>query len=177
MSEDRNSVLLVIDMQEGFLNAHSRHIVPNVARLVSEFHARTRPVIFTKYINHPGSQFERLLDWTDLQHPPETDIISELSDFGRIEVSKHFYTALTGRVTQLVSSNKWNEIVICGISTESCVLKTAVDVFEHHLRPVVVSDACASSLSEDHHTAGMLVIETMIGSRQITTGDELLTLI
>jgi hypothetical protein len=27
-------------------------------------------VIFTKYHHYPGSKFERLLDWTEVQHAP-----------------------------------------------------------------------------------------------------------
>jgi nicotinamidase-related amidase len=173
MHGERSPVLFVIDMQEGFLNAHSKHVVPTVVGLVSHFQQRNLPIIFTKYINYPGSQFERLLDFTDVSSAPETDIVFELVSNKQNEITKHSYTAITVEAREMIASYEWNEVIICGVSTESCVLKTAVDVFEEDLRPIVISDACASNMSVQHHQAGLLVIETMIGSRQILTADQL----
>ena len=48
-------------------------------------------------------------------------------------------------------------VVLCGVSTESCVAMTARDAFAHDLAAVLVSDATASVSWEEHdHTLSML---------------------
>jgi nicotinamidase-related amidase len=168
-----NSVLLVVDMQKGFLSEHSSHILPNVIRLVDECSIRQIPLVCSKFVNTPDSQFVKLLDWHELSSAPEIDISDELNLFERTEITKNFYTSITATMKELIRVNNWQTILVCGVSTESCVLKTAVDAFELGLRPVIVSDACASDLSDEAHRAGLHVLEIMIGSKQIVTMKEL----
>jgi nicotinamidase-related amidase len=48
-------------------------------------------------------------------------------------------------------------VVLCGVSTESCVAMTARDAFAHDLAAVLVSDATASVSWEEHdHTLALL---------------------
>jgi nicotinamidase-related amidase len=162
------TVLVVIDMQDGFLNAHSRHILPNVVQLVSAFRDRSLPIIFTKFQNFPGSPFERLLNWKELHSSdPHIEIAADLAEFIQIEITKYTYTAMTDDMQALIENNQWRNLVICGIATESCVLKTAIDAFEHNLRPLVVADSCASDTGLEAHTAGIRVLEITIGKNQI----------
>ena len=61
---------------------------------------------------------------------------------------------------------------VCGIDTEVCVLKTAVDAFEHGIRAWLLTDASASHSGQPAHDAGVLVAEKMIGRLQtIKTAD------
>ena len=68
------------------------------------------------------------------------------------------------------ASPHWSGVArpyICGIDTESCVLKTAVDAFERDLTPWIVEDACASHAGPEPHYAGLLVARRFIGRSQI----------
>jgi nicotinamidase-related amidase len=62
---------------------------------------------------------------------------------------------------------KISEVFLCGIETDCCVLKTAVDLFEHHYRPVVLSSACASRAGKENHEAGLKILRRMIGNEQV----------
>lgn len=167
MISSRDSVLVVVDMQKGFMNENSSHIIPNVLRLVHECEDREIPVVFTKFFNTEGSPFELLIDWRKHYTAPDTDIVDELEHLVRIEISKNFYSSFTERMIELVSANSWRNMLLCGVATESCVTKTAVDAFESGLTPIVVSDACASDASSEAHQAGLLVLRRFIGARQI----------
>lgn len=169
-----NSVLVVVDMQKGFLNAHSSHIIPNVVQLVCEFGRRMKPVVFTTFFNTDNSQFERLIGWRKHYSSPETDLVNELNHFDRIEIRKNFYTGITDRMKVLIYENGWRTIFLCGVATESCVLKTAVDAFEQDLIPIVISDACGSDRGEEMHRAGLAVLSRFIGAKQIISTAELL---
>jgi nicotinamidase-related amidase len=169
-----NPVLLVVDMQNGFLGQKSQHVIPNVVRLVEELKKRAIPVVFTRFHNEPGSQYERLIGWTRLRSSPEVDITSELTPFADVVIDKSVYTSFVPEFARLVSENNWSTIIICGVATDGCVLKTATDAFEQGLTPIVVEDACASHAGEEVHRAGLLLTSRFIGKGQIVNTSALL---
>lgn len=173
MAEIQNPVLAVIDMQNGFLNKHSQHIVKKVDALIRGCHALNLPVVFSRFFNVAGSPYESLIGWDRVRTGPETEIVDELLPLMGNLIDKNFYTAMTSKFVALISRNDWKTIVLCGIATESCVLKTAADTFELGLRPIVISDACASDMGEASHAAGLLALESLIGKDQILSTNEL----
>jgi nicotinamidase-related amidase len=172
-------VLVVVDVQNGFIRDASRHVVPVIAELVDRWQAAGHDVVFTRYFNSPGSQYERLFDWTDLQESPETDIVPELADRAATAtaiVDKPIYSLFTSGGAELVRSHEWTDLYICGIATESCVLKTAADAFEQgDLTPWILEDASASHAGSAAHDAGILVARRFIGPRQIIRVADLAT--
>ena len=169
MTSILNPVLVVIDMQNGFVNEHTRHVIGNVKVLLDCCSSHSIHTVFTRFINSPGSPFERLLGWDKVQCAPETEIVDELRGLVDIRIDKNYYSALTRELISLTQEHGWHTIILCGIATESCVLKTAVDAFESGLRPIVIQDACASDLGEGAHKAGLIVMENMLGTAQIMT--------
>jgi len=51
------------------------------------------------------------------------------------------YNLFNDQGTAILARSGWTDLLICGIATESCVCKTAV---EHNLTPWVLADAGAS---------------------------------
>lgn len=172
---NKQLVLLVVDMQNGFLGRRSQHVLPSVLKLVEEFKKRGLPIVFTRFHNNPGSQYERLIDWTRLRTSPETDLHSNLEPYATEVVDKDIYSAFTPSFTAMVEKNRWRTIAICGVATDGCVLKTAVDAFERGLLPLVISDACASHAGEDVHNAGLMLLGRFIGKQQLMDTETLLS--
>ncbi|RZD82241.1 isochorismatase family cysteine hydrolase [Streptomyces albidoflavus] len=167
-----NAALIVIDVQNGFVNHHSRHAVPTITRLVTQWAAAGRPVIFTRYFNYRNSPYERFFQWRRLTDSPETDIVPELvvaAAHAHAVIDKTGYTLLTPEADELIRRAGWTDLVFCGIATESCVLKSAADAFEHGLAPWIITDACASDAGPDVHDAGLIVARRMIGLGQLVT--------
>ncbi|MFJ6195387.1 isochorismatase family protein [Micromonospora sp. NPDC092111] len=52
---ETRAALIVIDMQNGFINDRSRRVIPKVVELVDRWEATGRPVVFTRYHNYAGS--------------------------------------------------------------------------------------------------------------------------
>lgn len=174
MAEIQNPVLVVIDMQKGFLNEHSNHIIQNVSTLIRSCQGISMPIIFSRFFNVVGSPYERFIGWDRVHSEPETDIADELVHLAETLIDKSFYTVFTPEFINLVKENNWKTFILCGIATESCVLKTAIDAFELGFRPIVISDACASDMGANSHIAGLLVLENLIGRDQIMTSHHLL---
>ena len=169
------TALVVVDVQNGFLSDVSRPVVPVIADLVTRWTAAGRPIVFTRYLNQPGSMFEKLMNWTRLAEAPETDIVPELQNAASRApvVDKVGYTLFNNEGRALVASRGWTDLVFCGIDTEICVLKSAVDAFEAGITPWIVTDASASHSSIAAHEAGIMIGRRFIGSRQFTTTADL----
>lgn len=171
------AALIVVDLQNGFVNHHSSTVVPIVVQLVQRWTAADRPVVFTRYWNYPGSPFERIIQWTRLQQVPETDIVPELAESAAAAyatIDKITYSCFTPETTALIGEAGWTDLVFCGIATESCVLKSAADAFERDHTPWIVTDASASDAGRAVHDAGLLVARRLIGRNQLVTTDQVI---
>jgi nicotinamidase-related amidase len=166
------TALVVVDMQNGFVRAQSRHVVPVVVDLVRRWQHAGGATIFTRFINQPGSAFERLIGWSLVATSPETDIVDELAPYvarATAVVDKPAYTLFTKEGVDAVAAGGWTDLAICGLATESCVTKTAADAFEYGYTPWLIVDACGSHAGPEAHNAGVLVTRRFIGDRQIIT--------
>lgn len=165
------AALIVIDVQNGFVTEDSKHVVPVIRDLVDQWQAAGGDTVFTRYFNYPGSPYERLIGWSELMSPPATDIVDELRPFAAratAVVDKHTYSLLTDREgRELVRRYQWTDLYVCGIDTESCVLKTTVDAFEHDLTPWLIKDASASHSGAIPNDAGLLLAGRFIGESHI----------
>ncbi len=167
-------LLLVVDVQNGFINDNTKHVVKPIAGLVKKWHQqKLGPVVFSRFINLPGSPWERLLGWTRLQHEPETALDPTMPTNGCTILKKSTYSAWSPEVQQICGGQGINDVVLCGIDTDQCVLETAIDIFEANLKPMLVKDCCASSAGSDFHEAGLKLLERLVGGEQIKTLGEL----
>ncbi len=169
MSE-RKPVLVVVDVQNGFITEHSKPVIPVIVDLVRRWQAARGDVVFSRYLNYAGSPFERLIGWTKMADGPETEIVTELAPHVGPHtpvVDKYIYTLFTPEGTHLIKERGWTDLYVCGIDTDICVLKTAVDAFEHNLTPWILKDACASHAGLEAHNAGLFIAARFIGPNQI----------
>ncbi|MGN9767453.1 cysteine hydrolase [Micromonospora sp. SD12] len=162
-------VLVVTDMQNGFVREQSAHIVPVVVDLVRRWQVAGGDTLFTRYLNYPGSPFERFFNWQRLQSSPDIDFVSELCSYADqgVVLDKRIYSPFTSEGLALFKRHGWEEFYFCGIATESCVLKGAVDAFEHDFTPWLIADASASHAGAEAHEAGLLVARRFIGPGQV----------
>lgn len=178
-----NDLLLVIDVQNGSVNPHSKHIVEPLCTFVEKWLAQGNQAIFTRFINDPDSQWEKLMHWSRVRIEPEISLVPRLAEMAISTnkqvtiVDKHSYSSLTPEVKSIITRSASSRILLCGIATDACVLKTAVDLFEARRTPLVLVDLCASEAGAIAHRAGLIVIERLIGAEQmivsgtITSGD------
>jgi nicotinamidase-related amidase len=166
-----HAVLVVVDVQNGFVRAESAPVVPIIVNLVADWQAAGGDVVFTRYVNYPGSPFERLVRWSECMTSPQIDIVDELQPYvetATAVIDKRGYGLFADAAgAALVAERGWRDIYVCGIATESCVLATALGAFELDLTPWVVEDASASHAGQHVHDAGILVTQRFIGERQI----------
>lgn len=169
------SVLLIVDVQNGFVTGDTQHVVPAIINLAQRWNQAGGSTVFSRYFNYPGSSFERLVNWRQLYSPPETDIANGLAPYAErsTTINKETYSAFTDDLRKLVRHHGWSNIVVCGIDTDLCVLTTVFDAFDSGLTPWVVTDCSASTGGQVTHEAGLIVMARGIGETHLVTSDEL----
>lgn len=168
-------LLLIIDMQNGFISKETTPIVAAIETLINHFSQQQLPIAFTRFINTPESSYVKWMNWSKLMSAPEINLIAPFCDIPASVFDKEGYTAFTDDFEQFLTENAINTMVICGVETDGCVLKTALDAFEKNVHPLVVVDACASNAGSQLHDAGLLLLSRLIGEQQIMTVKDIIT--
>ena len=157
------SALLIIDVQEGFINDATQHIPAVVEALQDNYEL----VFATRFINATDSPHRKWINWHRFGgESTEINLAFDLKD-GAVVIDKYKYTCIDEGFLDKLRANGISEVHVCGIDTDACVLKCAVDLFEANIRPVVISSACASHAGADFHEYGLSILRRLIGKPQV----------
>lgn len=167
-------MLLVVDMQNGFINDRTNHIIPNVLQLISACKKKGIPIAFTRFINRKNSGYVKWINWYRFMAPPEINLVDELAQYSDNVFDKYGYTSFIPEFEEFLALKYTKRIYMCGVATDGCVLKSAVDSFERDIEPVVIEDACASHAGKEVSDAGLLLISRFIGKNQIRNTSEVI---
>jgi nicotinamidase-related amidase len=154
-------VLVVIDMQVVFGDPRSQWFTPGyasvepvVARLVDAFGER---VVFTRFVapaKPSGAWIPYYQQWP-FALVPDDDPLYELTPGihheGRAIVTEPTFGKWGPDLAAAVGGSQ--DMVLAGVSTDCCVLSTALAAADAGIRVRVVSDACAGLTEADHQRA------------------------
>lgn len=159
--------LLIVDVQNSFINSFTHHIPQRIARLISR--GEYAPLLFTRFINDTDGPYQRLLDWHSCDSEPETNIVPELESFAQTDFvfSKLGLCGIPDDLTEYLHRQGIKRVFIVGIDTDMCVLKIAMDIFDLGIEPVVLTDCCASTAGLQAHLAGLAVLSRNIGAQRL----------
>lgn len=168
-------MLVVVDAQVGFLQGTTVTIIPRIKRLLRRFAAVGAPVVFSRYHNYPGSLYEQLLHWYRVRDDRDVRLVPDLDEWAAhgTVIDKTGYTVFVEDMDKLIAATARTDVVLCGVDTETCVLKSAVDAFERGLLPWVVQDACASNGGTAMHRLGLRLARRFIGPAQVLRASDL----
>lgn len=171
------AALLVIDMQDYFLQPSSHAfipsapaIIPAIEKLTASFYARRRPVIFTRQINSPDDAGMMAKWWHDLirREDPMSNITDSLDTSGSTIMEKCQYDAFYQTPLQrLLDDQKVEQVVITGVMTNLCCETTARSAFVHGYQVFFVVDGTAT-YNADMHRATLLNLAYGFGSLVLT---------
>ena len=155
--------LLIIDVQQGFINAATRHVPARVADLQDEYDH----VFVTRFVNPLGSPYRRLIGWERFAPGSADTELAFTPRDGAPVIEKQIYSCITPAFLDSLRQARIDEVHLCGIATDNCVLKCAVDLFEVGWHPVVLADYCASHAGADYHTWALAILERLLGKDQV----------
>ena len=80
---------------------------------------------------------------------------------------KSIYSSVTKELIEYIHENKITEIYLCGINTDCCVLKTALDLFELGYDVYVLENLCGSTCGIERHNHTIEILKRNIGENYV----------
>ena len=159
------SALLVLDMQDYFIEAASHAwvpsaaaILPGIQALVEAYQGRGWPVIFTQHLNTPADAGQMAAWWRELltAENPLSQVTPQLEPAQGQVIPKNQYdafyaTPLEARLRKLGVS----QVVVCGLMTHLCCETTARSAFVRGFEVFFCVDGTAT-YNEAFHRASLL---------------------
>lgn len=163
-------ILILVDMQNGFTRyPQTKDLAERIKGLLEK--KLFDVVIATQFINEKNSIYEKIFNWHRLENEEERSLFPTLVPYLDEVVTKYVYTCISPnflqRLCQLNDGKYPEQIFVAGADTDCCVLKIATDLFEHNIRPVVLTRYCDSNGGEAFHQAGILCMKRLIGEHQL----------
>lgn len=149
MESEMKKALLIIDVQKSSIR--DKNDVKNIEKIQAEY----ENVFISQFINK-DSPIIKFLEWEGYENE---ELAFVPKSTARV-FQKNTYSSI------IPEMKLFNQIDICGCDTDACVYKTAMDLVEYGIRPVILSQYCWSQ-EPDFHAQGMALIERNIGKNNI----------
>lgn len=157
------SCLLIVDVQNGFINEHTKHIPAMVERIQADYDF----VFATRFYNPTPSFFRKLIGWYEMDRGSHEFMLAfKLIGSGKI-IDKPIYTCVDELFLSELKGNEIESVDVCGVDTDICVTKCAVDLFEYGIEPRVLANYCASYAGAPAHEYALRTLERFIGKNQV----------
>lgn len=157
------SALLVLDMQNYFLDPDSHAyvpsasaVIPGIQRLIEAYRKSGRMVVFSRHINDYVNAGMMAVWWRDLVEDgrPESEISAVFSTEGAQVVTKHQYDAfLDSGLARILDGNAIAHVLICGVMTHLCCETTARSAFMRGYNVWFTVDGTATYNRKFHEAA------------------------
>lgn len=172
-------LLVVVDMQQVFADPASGWAVPGFAAIVPRVRALVTAhgprVAFTRFVapeRPQGAWLEYYAAWPWALQPPGAalwNLVPELDAAGLPVVDEPAFGKWRPRLRELAAGA--DRLVVCGVSTECCVLATVLAAADDGMGVDVVADACAAAVPADHDRTLALLAGYQPLVRIITAAD------
>ena len=154
------SCLSVIDMQRVFGEPRSPWLAPRFAEIVDPVRrlaeALAPRVVFTRFVAPAvphGAWRQYYEQWPFALQPPDAPIYELAGPFAAMAGPTLDATTFSKWGPELAARAGGGPLVLAGVSTDCCVLSTALAAADAGARVRVVSDACAGVDDESHAAA------------------------
>ena len=156
------NLLLIIDMQKAFMNRKTTKLVKKIEKLIND--KVYDKVAFTKFVNSLDSNFVRDLNYYKCIKDDNKLAISTKEN--KVFIKKT-YSAFNDDLKKYLTENNINKIYLCGLETDACVLKTALDLFENEYDFYVLKDFCGCTNGKRAHLNAIKILQKNIGKKRV----------
>ena len=159
-------ILLVVDVQQGYINQHTNHVVKDIEKHIKNFDYDL--VIATRFINKADSLHKSELNMQEMTMlSPNAKLAGEIGDLADIVIMKSTYTSLTMDVAKLLEKNNVKEVYLAGLNTDRSIMATALELFDKGIKPKVLSQLCGSTAGEMRNKEALDILAHALGDNNI----------
>lgn len=141
--------LLIIDVQASSVTK------PTLVAEIEKLQYSYEHVFVSRFVNK-ASPLIPLTGWNGYDNE---DLVFQPAPFA-VVFEKNIYSSFIDDLKE------FDEVHLCGFDTDACVYKTAMDLIENAVRPVVLTKLCGSA--NDHfHQIGLELLQRNIGKTNL----------
>lgn len=159
-------LLVVVDMQEGFRSQALVSITSNIKKLLMNFRGE---IIFLCFKNKRSSMFENSLKWKKFHDRKEQRIVKELGNVKSRKIFHTGYTIFDNALMGFVKKNEFKKVYLCGVYTDVCIIKAAMDAFDNGIKCRVIHDASNSPHGKNNHRFAVESLGHIIGKGNVVS--------
>lgn len=167
------TALIIIDMQNGFINENTKELVPKIVNLAKN--GNFDKVIGTRYINNQNTacyiyeHFDNCFAETK-----SCNLVSEIEEVCDIIFDKNTYSCWNDNFKNILKKYNIDKLVFVGVNTGCCVLASAFAAYDDVFNINVIKDLCGSSSGVDSHNAGIKILKECITKERVITTEQYL---
>ncbi len=160
-----NRLLLVVDVQNDFINMHTKDTLIKIKELVNS--NKYDLTAFTRFINNENSIWYKKLNYKGCMTKDGQSIAIDIKDNNVFDKKIYTYTAVNDELKDYIRENDISQIYLCGFDTDACIQKTAIDLFEQNYDVYVLKDYCMSHAGKEIHNLYIQNLSRLIGKNKI----------
>lgn len=157
------SLLLVIDLQNAFINDNTEKLPQKIKMLIEN--EQYDKIVFTRFLNADNSIFVQKLNYDRCINDEDRKIVIDTKSNKVFD--KTIYSAVNNDLIEFINESGIEQIYLCGIDTECCVLKTAFDLFELGYNIYILKDYCGCTHGKIRHNNALNILKRNIGKEYI----------
>ena len=155
-------ILFVLDVQEGFLDANTRPVLPAIEKLLRR--TDWDGIIASRFKGQAGSLYAQRLGYNGMRSFLERALWSPVARAATFEVVKTGYSALTPAVLDYLQRFSNPQVHVCGFDTDGCVLGTCFALWDAGYAPILIESAVASTGGGSVHDAALEIARRSFGA-------------
>lgn len=158
-----SKLLLVIDLQNDFINNNTKCVLDKIEKLIDSNNYEN--IVFTRFINNEDSIYYKKLNSRLFLTEQGRSIAIDTKNYKVID--KIVYSAMNEELEKYINKNNIDEIYLCGLDTDACVYKTALDLFENNYDVYVLKDYTMSHKGVELHNIFIDNLKRLIGKDKV----------
>lgn len=166
------NALVVVDVQEYFLNKYTKHLPQKIVDFVGKNKSRFDYVVFFKFQNRRNSNWSKILGWNEMFKDEKCKLapkLNSLSSKGNIFIKKASFSIFRSvRFNKFLKEKKITNLFLCGLDTDACVYVSIFEAFERGYDVKVIENLCASHWGIKQHNEAIAAIKRNLSGKIIT---------
>ncbi len=154
------NALLIVDMLHDFVDGKfgsegAKKIIPVIREIKEKFRKGGNLIVYLKDSHKKGDPELRVWGQHAMKGTHGSEIVEELKpEEDDIVIEKNIYDGfLFTSLENLLKERNVDNVYICGVATDICVLHTAFGAFARGFHLNIIEDACSGTSDENHRFA------------------------
>ena len=167
------NILVVIDVQNGFVYTPEKTAISQKIIELTQKHIFDR-VVCVKFVNRDDGVFPKYHRYYDMHKGKEIELVDELT--ADMVINRSVYSCVSDefieKVVKINDGDNLVELFLCGIGTDTSIMKSALDLFERDIKPIILTHYCIPhDNSAITQMKGITLVSRMVSDKCIVNKD------